>query len=280
MLINVDNASFSYGDNLIFEDVCFTVNEGERIGLIGANGEGKTTLIKLILGELYPDAGTVVKKNGIRIGYLEQNGGYAGGNTVYSEMLNIFFAELSAVGKLEKLSAELARVSPDTAEYKTLSSQLENLNGYIAAHDCYNVEVKIKTVLNGMGFADKYNQTVDTMSGGEKTRLKLARLLLEQPDLLILDEPTNHLDIATLFWLEEYLSTFKGAILTVSHDRYFLDKTTSRILEIENKKLLSFSGNYSKYKVLKAERNARMLKEYEAQQEERAKLQDYVDRNI
>lgn len=118
------------------------------------------------------------------------------------------------------------------------------------------------------------------MSGGEKTRLKLARLLLEEPDLLILDEPTNHLDITTLFWLEEYLLSFKGAVLTVSHDRYFLDKLCTRILELENKKLLSFSGNYSKYKVLKAELNARLLKEYEAQQDERAKLQEYVDRNI
>ena len=131
-----------------------------------------------------------------------------------------------------------------------------------------------------MGFIDKYGQRVDTMSGGEKTRLKLARLLLEQPDLLILDEPTNHLDVSTLFWLEDYLASFKGAILAVSHDRYFLDRLTTRILEIENKKLISFTGNYSKYKVLKAERQARLQKEYEAQQEERARLQDYVDRNI
>ena len=125
-----------------------------------------------------------------------------------------------------------------------------------------------------------YERVIDTLSGGEKTRLKLARLLLERPDLLILDEPTNHLDISTLFWLEEYLQSFKGAILVVSHDRYFLDRTVTRILEIENKHLTSFAGNYSKYKVLKAERYARLLKEYEAQQEERAKLQDYVDKNI
>lgn len=280
MIINVDNAGFSYGDNLIFENVSFAVNEGERVGLIGSNGEGKTTLIKLIMGELYPDGGKVIKKNGARIGYLEQNGGYLSGNTVYEEALSVFKDELSAIEKLEKLSLKLSSFDGYTPEYAAVSAQIENLNAYISSHDCFSVEVKIKTVLNGMGFIDKYNQVVDTMSGGEKTRLKLARLLLEQPDLLILDEPTNHLDISTLFWLEEYLSTFKGAILVVSHDRYFLDKLTTRILEIENKKLLSFSGNYSKYKVLKAERNARLLKEYEARQEERAKLQDYVDRNI
>ena len=280
MLISLENASFSYGDNLIFGGVSFSVNEGERVGLIGANGEGKTTLIKLILGELYPDRGSIIKKNGARIGYLEQNGGYSSGNTVYGEMLEVFGKELSAIEKLEALSAKLAAVDPLTPEYAALSAQIESLNGFIASRDCYNIQVRIKTVLNGMGFADKYGQSVETMSGGEKTRLKLARLLLEQPDLLILDEPTNHLDVNTLFWLEDYLSSFKGGLLVVSHDRYFLDKLTSRILEIENKKVLSFTGNYSKYKILKAERQARLLKEYEAQQEERARLQDYVDRNI
>ncbi len=280
MIITFDNASFSYGDNLIFHDVSFALNEGERVGLIGANGEGKTTLIRLITGELFPESGQVIKKNGARIGYLEQNGGYSCGNTVYKEMLEVFKEELSAVEKLEMLSQKLAQTDYYAPEYARLSAQIESLNGYIASRDCYNVEVKIKTVLNGMGFEKNYNQVVDTMSGGEKTRLKLARLLLEQPDLLILDEPTNHLDITTLFWLEDYLSTFKGAILTVSHDRYFLDKICTRILELENKKLLSFSGNYSKYKALKADLNARLLKEYEAQQEERARLQDYVDRNI
>ena len=280
MLISLNNAAFSYGDNLIFEDVSFSINEGERVGLIGSNGEGKTTLIKLILGELYADSGEVIKKNGTSIGYLEQNGGYSGGNTVYEEMLEIFKAELAAVEKLEMLSQKLALCEYLTPEYAELSAQIEKLNGYIASKDCYNIEVKIKTVLNGMGFLGRYNQTVDTMSGGEKTRLKLARLLLEEPDLLILDEPTNHLDISTLFWLEEYLSSFKGAILVVSHDRYFLDRIVGRILEIENKKLLSFTGNYTKFKVLKAERQARLWKEYEAQQEEIARLQDYVDRNI
>lgn len=280
MIVTVESAAFSYGDNLIFDGVSFAVNEGERIGLIGANGEGKTTLLKLVLGELSPDCGQVVKKNGARIGYLEQNGGYSSGNTVYTEMLEVFKDELSAIEKLEKLSQKLALTEAYTPEYAALSAQIENLNAYISSHDCYLAEVKIKTVLNGMGFQNKYGQIIDTMSGGEKTRLKLARLLLEQPDLLILDEPTNHLDVSTLNWLEEYLAAFKGAVLIVSHDRYFLDKLTSRILEIENKRLSSFAGNYSKYKVLKAERQARLLKEYEAQQEERKKLQDYVDRNI
>lgn len=278
MLVTLDSVAFGYGGNLIFEKVSFALNEGERVGLIGANGEGKTTLIKLILGELESESGSVLRKNGLKIGYLEQNGGYSSGNTVYAEMRAIFGEELAAVEKLSALSAELAVA--DGHAYDVLSAKLESLNKYITAHDCFDVDVKIKTVLNGMGFKDAYDRVIDTMSGGEKTRLKLARLLLEAPDLLILDEPTNHLDITTLFWLEEYLQSFKGAVFVVSHDRYFLDKTVGRILEIENKRLTSFSGNYSKYKILKAELYERRLKEYEAQQEERAKLQDYVDRNI
>lgn len=280
MIISFNGVKFSYGDNLIFSDVCFSVNERERVGLIGANGEGKTTLIRLVSGELYPDCGEITKKNGARIGYLEQNGGYESGNTAYDELKRVFSEEISAVEKLERLSEELAKTDYKSQNYAALSAQIERVNAYIASHDAYNVDVKIKTVLNGMGFEKSYLQIVSTMSGGEKTRLKLCKLLLEQPDLLILDEPTNHLDMSTLFWLEDYLQTFKGAILTVSHDRYFLDRVCGRILEIENKKLVAFAGNYSKYKVLKAERCARLLKEYEAQVEERARLQDFVDRNI
>ena len=280
MLVNAENVRFSYGGNLIFSEVTFAIHEGERVGLIGANGEGKTTLIKLVLGELPPDYGSITQKNGIKIGYLEQNGGYSSGNTVYNEMLEIFKEQTASIEKLNALSFRLSECEYGSKEFLDVSSKIENLNSYIASHDSYNIEVKIKTVLNGMGFNGLYGQIVDTMSGGEKTRLKLARLLLEEPDLLILDEPTNHLDIPTLFWLEEYLSTFKGGILVVSHDRYFLDRLCSRMLEIENGKLLSFPGNYSKYKVLKAERNARLLKEDEAQEEERAKLQTYVDKNI
>ncbi len=280
MLVTLDNVAFGYNDNLILNDVSFVINDGERIGLIGANGEGKTTLIKLILGELYADFGELNKKSGLKIGYLEQNGGYESGNTVYGEMLAVFREELSAVDRLSALSAELSGAVFPSREYDVLAAKIENLNKYISAKDCFDVEVRIKTVLNGLGFSDMYERIIDTLSGGEKTRLKLARLLLEKPDLLILDEPTNHLDITTLFWLEEYLQSFKGAIFVVSHDRYFLDRTVSRILEIENKHLLSFSGNYSKYKILKAERYERLLKEYEAQQEEIKKLQTYVDKNI
>lgn len=280
MLITFSSVGFGYGDNLIFSDVAFAVNEGERVGLVGENGAGKTTLIKLMLGQLTADSGEVIKKNGVRIGYLEQNGGYESGNTVYAEMLAVFKEDFDAVERLTRFNYELAGCEYGGKEYKVLAAKIEALEKIVASRDSYNVDVKIKTVLNGMGFEDFYDRVIDTMSGGEKTRLRLARLLLESPDLLVLDEPTNHLDVKTLYWLEDYLSAFKGAVFVVSHDRYFLDRTVTKILEIENKRLSAYNGNYSKYKILKAERYERALKEYEKQQEEIKKLQTYVDKNI
>ena len=277
MLISCENLSFGFHGGTLLSDVSFLLSEGERIGLIGGNGEGKTTLIRLILGELSPENGTLFRKNGIRIGYLAQNGGYDSDNTVYEEMREIFAEDIRALETLRAVELQFAKTNETSSEYRALAAKYEHLNKQIAARDSYNFDVKIRTILNGMGFREAYEQRICTMSGGEKTRLKLCRLLLEEPELLILDEPTNHLDMKTLFWLEEYLATFKGAILTVSHDRYFLDRTVSIVYELENKRLSVFKGNYSKYKVLKAEKVARLEKEYQKQQEERAHLQEYVD---
>ena len=280
MLLSADNLSFGFNGGSLLEKVTFSLNEGDRVGLIGGNGEGKTTLIRLLLGELDIEGGSLFRKNGIRIGYLAQNGGYDSANTVFEEMREIFTADIRAIEALRDIENRIAVTDEKSDEYRVLSAKYESLNKQIAARDSYNFEVRIRTVLNGMGFESVYNQPIATMSGGEKTRLKLCRLLLEEPELLILDEPTNHLDMKTLFWLEDYLVTFKGAILTVSHDRYFLDKLVGCIYEIENKKLSVFKGNYTKYKVLKAEKTAHLLKEYEKQQEERAHMQEYVDRNL
>ena len=280
MLISAENVYFGFNGGSLLEDVCFALNEGERVGLIGGNGEGKTTLIRLILSELEPESGSLFRKNGIRIGYLAQNGGYDSANTVFEEMREIFAEDIRAIAALRETEEKIAITPENTNEYRALSQKYEHLNKQIAARDSYQYEVRIRTVLNGMGFENVYEQPICTMSGGEKTRLQLCRLLLEAPELLILDEPTNHLDMKTLFWLENYLASFKGAILTVSHDRYFLDRLVNHIYELENKKLSVFKGNYTKYKVLKAEKTARLLKEYEKQQEERAHMQEYVDRNL
>ena len=280
MLIDAKNVSFGYLDETLFESVDFCINEGEKIGLIGGNGEGKTTLLKLILGSLTPTTGTLFVKNGAKIGYLAQSGGYDGSNSVLEEMYAVFDEDKKAIEELRKVEKQIAESTEGSKEFIALSSRYEYLNKKIAARDSYNYEYKVKTVLGGMGFENAYEQNVTTLSGGEKTRLNLCKLLLQAPDLLVLDEPTNHLDIKTLFWLEDYLTSYKGALLLVSHDRYFLDKTVSRIFEIENKRLCVYKGNYTKYKTLKAEKITFLLKEYEKQQEERAHLQDFVDRNL
>ncbi len=280
MLISADNLCFGFNGEPLLENICFSLNEGDRVGLIGANGEGKTTLVRLIFGELEGESGVLFRKNGIRIGYLAQNGGYDSNNTVFEEMREIFSADIRAISALREIEEKIAKAQEGTDEFRALSARYESLNKQIAARDSYNFEVRIRTVLNGMGFEGAYAQPISTMSGGEKTRLKLCRLLLEDPELLILDEPTNHLDMKTLFWLEDYLSAYKGAILTVSHDRYFLDKLVTSIYEIEHKKLSAFKGNYTKYKTLKAEKVARLVKEYEKQQAERAHMQEYVDKNL
>lgn len=280
MLITFGSVNFSYGDNLILEDVGFTLNEGERVGLVGENGAGKTTLIKLIIGELFADSGEIIKKNGAKLGYLAQNGGYESGGSVYEEMRKVFSEELAAIERVNELSVRLSECEFGGREYSACAAKIESLEKFIASRSGYDIDVKIKTVLSGMGFDGLFDRKVSVMSGGEKTRLKLARLLLEEPDLLVLDEPTNHLDIKTMYWLEDYLSSFGGAVFVVSHDRYFLDRVTRRTFEIENKKLTAFAGGYSKYKVLKKERFEHAVKEYERQQEEIKKLQTYVDKNI
>lgn len=276
----MEKISFGYKDEVLFSDVNFSISEGEKIGLIGGNGEGKTTLLRLIKGELTPDSGKIFLKNGIRTGYLEQTGGFDSDRTVFEEMRTVFAETENAIRSLRSLEREIADKKEGESGYDELFRKYEHQNSLIAATDGYNYEVKIRTVLNGMGFEKYYDRVIRTMSGGEKTKLKFCKLLLEEPDILILDEPSNHLDVKTLFWLEDYLAGYKGAIFVVSHDRYFLDRLVSKIFELENKRLVEYKGNYSKYKVLKAERQLTQQRAYEKQQEEIAHMQDYVNKNL
>ena len=278
MLIQLENVTFGYDDKPILENVSLTLSEGERAGFIGPNGEGKTTLIRLLSGALAPDAGRVLKKSGLRLGLFEQNGGLESERTVLDEMKSVFADVYAAFGKLRETEEALAHA--DETAYRALSQQHEKLEKRIAAADGYNLDVRIRTVLNGMGFEGCYGRVVSTMSGGEKTRLKLCRLLLEEPELLLLDEPTNHLDADTLFWLEDYLKGYRGAVFAVSHDRWFLDALMGKIYELERGRVHMYRGNYSKYKILKAERVLAEERAYEKQQKEIAELKDYVARNI
>lgn len=283
MIVSLDQVNKIYNGNVLFQGVTAKIEDNDRIGLIGANGAGKTTLLRLICGEEAADDGTIARANRKSIGILHQNSGLERDSTILEEMKSVF-AELFALQKraqeIETLFAE-GRLEPDSQEYQMLSQEYSEKIAYFEQKDGYLIDVKIRTVLNGMGFGGRADDTViRTLSGGEKTRLAMAKLLLEQPDLLILDEPTNHLDFKTLTWLEEYLSDYKGALLIVSHDRYFLDQCTEKTWEIENHRLTAYKGGYSKFVLLKQADFERRMKEYEEQQREIAKMQEFIDKNI
>ena len=281
MIVSLEHVFKYYGADCILRDVNAAINEKDRIGLVGANGEGKTTLLNVLTGGLDYEEGSVSLTNGKVIGYLHQNSGLSNGRTIQQEMEAVF-ADLIALGQeVDALQKQMAQVHDNPQEYERVSAEYQKKLARFEAKDGYQIEVKINTVLNGMGFGN-YDRNIVTnnLSGGEKTRLATARLLLLEPDLLILDEPTNHLDFKTLNWLEDYLSSYKGALLVVSHDRYFLNRLVDHIWELERTVLTTYRGNYSSYVVQKKERVERQLKEYEQQQEQIKSMEEYVAQNI
>lgn len=281
MVLTIKDVTKSFGERVILNEINLTVEDRDRIGLIGVNGAGKTTLLNLIAEHTDFDSGDIFLEKGIQIGYLRQNTGLDRENTIYAEMLSVFSSLREVEAQLRDLEHRIAACGHETEEYQKLTEEYGRLSAYFEAKDGYQIDVKIKTVLTGMGFADKaYSTNIATLSGGEKTRLALAKLLLEEPGLLILDEPTNHLDFQTLLWLEDYLSEYKGALLVVSHDRYFLDKMVGKIWEVSHSRVYTYQGNYTKYKQLKAERIAREKKEYEQQQNKIASMLEYAEKNI
>lgn len=277
MLVVAEKLAKIYSGEVLFSGVSFTIEEKDRIGLVGSNGAGKSTLLNLITGRENPDEGSISLKNGLRYGFLQQNAGLTGGNTIEEEMRGVFHPLLTMKEELDSLAKQMEQTPEDTA----LSARYAQLLTAFEAGEGYLIDVKIATVLGGMGFGDKRRDTViDTLSGGERTRLAVCKLLLEEPELLLLDEPTNHLDFKTLGWLEDYLSGYKGAVLIVSHDRYFLDRCVGKIFDMELGGMQVYKGNYSKYAVLKEELFERRRKEYEAQQKQIASMREYAEKNI
>ena len=279
MILSLTDAEFRYGDNVIFRNVDLELYEGDRVGIVGANGAGKSTLLSAIVGEHDLFGGTLTKKRGLTIGYLRQNGNLSSELTLYEELKTVFAEQIELIGKISQAAEELAALTEGTQGYVKAADKYHRLCLEADATDAYNVDVKVKTVLGGMGMAPFADQCVNTLSGGEKTKAALCKLLLSSPELMILDEPTNHLDYKTLDWLEAFLSASKSSLIIVSHDRYFLDKLVGKIWDVERGKITAYKGNYTKYKVLKAEAVARQAKEYQLQQREIAKLTDYVERN-
>lgn len=282
MLLNVEHLYKYFNGQALLKDINFTVEDREAVGLIGINGCGKSTLLNIITGsegyDKTPEGlGSVNIAGKASIGFLRQNSGLNSELTIGEEMKNAFAPLLETLDKMKVLEKKMA----DGGDIDDISHEYAELSSYFEARDGYRIDVKIKQVLNGMGFGSTpTDRVISTLSGGEKTRLALAKLLLEEPNLLILDEPTNHLDFETLMWLEDYLKGYKGAIIIVSHDRYFLNKVCTRICEIEQGRLTSYRWDYSSYLVQKKMNSERQLKEYEAQQKEIAKLEDYVAKNL
>lgn len=282
MLLNVEHLYKYFNGQALLKDINFTVEDREAVGLIGINGCGKSTLLNIITGsegyDKTPEGlGSVNIAGKASIGFLRQNSGLNSELTIGEEMKNAFAPLLETLDKMKVLEKKMAY----GGDIDSISHEYAELSSYFEARDGYRIDVKIKQVLNGMGFGSTpTDRVISTLSGGEKTRLALAKLLLEEPNLLILDEPTNHLDFETLMWLEDYLKGYKGAIIIVSHDRYFLNKVCTRICEIEQGRLTSYRGDYSSYLVQKKMNSERQLKEYDAQQKEIAKLEDYVAKNL
>ncbi|MFD2328407.1 ABC-F family ATP-binding cassette domain-containing protein [Cohnella sp. GCM10020058] len=283
MLLQASGIVKHYGVTPILEGVSLQIGERDRIGLVGVNGAGKSTFLKILAGELDSDQGSVSKPRELRIGYLAQNSGLAPQLTI-QEVMNAAFGPLleqeRALGRLEARIADPAEQA-DAARYEALLAQYADANDRFREAGGFEMNNRIKAVLHGMGFGDFSRDTiVSSLSGGQRTRLALARLLVVQPELLLLDEPTNHLDIDTLTWLEQYLRTYSGAMVIVSHDRYFLDATVSSIVEIERHAATRYTGNYTRFMELKAADFAQKVKLYDQQRKEIQRMEEFIQKNI
>jgi ATP-binding cassette subfamily F protein 3 len=271
----------SFGSHRVFAGINLTVQEGEKAGIVGVNGAGKSTLLKIITGSLAPDAGEVTRARGLSLSYLAQDGGLESGRSIWDEMLAVFTPLIDMEKQLRAMERQMSTASPGEGACRQLLEEYDNLSALFKSRGGFDYETSIRTVLSGLKFADLELATpVDTLSGGQKTRLALARCLLGEPDLLILDEPTNYLDMDNLAWLEQYLQSYRGAVLVVSHDRYFLDALARIIYELTPAGLTRYTGNYSAFIQQKAVLLEQQLKDYNRQQSEIARQEEFVRRNI
>ena len=279
MLIQLNNITKNFVVNEIFSNVKMEINDKDRVAIVGRNGAGKSTLLKIISGELSFDSGERTISKNTTIGYLSQEFIVREDLSIYEEMITCFDEIISLEANLEKLSYEL---TPENIENDpALLDRFDRLQNEVLTHKDYHYKSKIESVLYGLDFTkDVFDKKISTFSGGEKTRLSMAKLLLSEPDLLILDEPTNHLDMENVAWLENYLSSYNGAIVIVSHDRYFLDKVVNVVYNLEFGKLKKYVGNYSKFLKQYEEDYEKQLKEFTSQQKDIKRLEEFVQKNI
>ncbi|HEP1658520.1 ABC-F family ATP-binding cassette domain-containing protein [Streptococcus pyogenes] len=269
----------SFSGDVLFQNISLQVDERDRIALVGPNGAGKSTLLKLLVGEETPTSGEVNTKKDLTLSYLAQNSRFESDKTIYEEMLKVFEALRQDEKRLRQMEMDMATVSGQDLtrlmmDYDLLAERFRQQGGF-------TYEAEIKAILNGFKFDESmWQMTIAELSGGQNTRLALAKMLLEKPELLVLDEPTNHLDIETIAWLENYLANYQGALIIVSHDRYFLDKVATVTLDLTPHGLDRYVGNYSRFMTLKAEKLVAEEKQFDKQQKEIAKLEDFVQKNI
>ena len=265
----------AYGIDVILEKITFHIEEREKAAIVGVNGAGKTTLFKVLTGEISADGGEFYLKKDASLGYLAQNIQIESDRTIYEEMLSVFEKIIQTEANLRELENEMGGLSG-----QALSDKMEEyaaLQHYFEQNDGYSYQSRLKGVLKGLGFADNdFNRPMNQLSGGQKTRVHLAKLLLSKPDVLLLDEPTNHLDIASIEWLEDFLRTYPGSVLIISHDRYFLDRIVTKVIEIENKKSTIYNGNYSFYWQQKEINREIQQKAYDMQQKEIKHQEDVI----
>jgi len=272
-----------FGADVLFDNVQMDIQDHARVALVGRNGAGKSTLLKMIAGETVPDEGQISMRKGLTIGYLAQDQGLDSHNTIWEEMSSVFAGLHKLEAQMHRLEARLSdpAVIADETDYQQTLKTYDQVQTEFQQKNGYGYQAEIRGVLHGFQFeADVYDKSVTELSGGQKTQLALAKLLLEKRDLLILDEPTNHLDVETLTWLEGYLQSYTGALLIVSHDRYFLDRVVSEVYDLSHHEMVHYTGNYDQFVQKKAARIQAEWKHYEKQQAEISKLEDFVNRNI
>ncbi|HER2376151.1 TPA: ABC-F family ATP-binding cassette domain-containing protein [Streptococcus pyogenes] len=269
----------SFSGDVLFQNISLQVDERDRIALVGPNGAGKSTLLKLLVGEETPTSGEVNTKKDLTLSYLAQNSRFESDQTIYEEMLKVFEALRQDEKRLRQMEMDMATVSGQ--DLTRLMTDYDLLTEHFRQQGGFTYESDIKAILNGFKFDESmWQMTIAELSGGQNTRLALAKMLLEKPELLVLDEPTNHLDIETIAWLENYLANYQGALIIVSHDRYFLDKVATVTLDLTPHGLDRYVGNYSRFMTLKAEKLVAEEKQFDKQQKEIAKLEDFVQKNI
>src|SRR5215471_21086408 len=278
-MIQLSNLTKTFGDRVLLDDVTWQITDGERVGLCGPNGAGKTTLLKMMAGLEEPDGGAVLKPAALTVGYLPQDGLSHAGRSLFDEAASAFEALLAIKAEMHALEERLGDPAIPEAEHDEMLHRYSDLQDRFRLHDGYSIELKTATVLGGLGFRPTdFDRATETFSGGWQMRIALAKLLLNQPDLLLLDEPTNHLDLEARNWLEEYLNEYPYAFLLISHDRYFLDVTITKTVEIWNQQLFFYTGNYDKYLAEKTQRREQLEAAYRNQRERIEQLEVFINR--